>query len=126
MEETAQQLADHFGLSRYTIYKWTQRGILPPPHGYGRLARYFYGIDYPTRDLRLGLIEASAGEIGSPVDAVLLFCYHYDPMTGTYGLAIFRVLQVAGALTVFGLGTFIVVMLRWERQGKLSQQQQQP
>ncbi len=84
----------------------------------GKLARYFYGIDYPPRDLRLGLVEASAGKIGSPVDAILLYCFHYDPLTGKYGLAIRRVLQAAGALTVLGLGTAIVVMLRWERKGR--------
>ena len=81
----------------------------------GRLARYFYGIDYPPRDVRLGLIEASTGKIGSPVDVILLFCYHYDPTTGKYGLAILRLIQVAGALTVFGLGAFIVVALRTEK-----------
>ena len=81
----------------------------------GRLARYFYGIDYSTRDLRLGIVEASAGTIGSPVDAVLLFCFHYDPTTGKYGLAIHRVLQAAGALTVLCLGALIVVLLRAEK-----------
>ena len=52
----------------------------------GRLARYLFGIEYGPRDLRLALVEASAGRIGTPVDALLLYCYHYDPMTGRYGL----------------------------------------
>ena len=66
----------------------------------GKISRYFYGIQYPERDLRLGLVEASQGKIGSPVDQVLLFCYHYDPHTGKYGLLISRVIQLAGVLTV--------------------------
>jgi protein SCO1/2 len=81
----------------------------------GRLARYFYGIDYPTRDLRLSLVEASAGKIGSPVDQVLLFCFHYDPATGRYGLAIVRLLRVAGMLTVAALGSFVALSLWRER-----------
>jgi protein SCO1/2 len=68
------------------------------PHG--RVSRYFYGIDYPTRDLRWGLVEASEGKIGSAVDELLLLCFHYDPLTGRYGLAIMRVVQAAGLLTV--------------------------
>jgi protein SCO1/2 len=81
----------------------------------GRLARYFYGIEYSPHDLRLGLVESSAGRIGSPVDQVLLLCYHYDPLTGQYGLAIAGALRLAGMLTVLGMGCFLVVMYRRER-----------
>jgi protein SCO1/2 len=81
----------------------------------GRASRYFYGIDFPTRDMRLALVEASAGEIGSPVDELLLFCFHYDPITGRYGLAIYRIIRAAGLATVVGLGCFIGVSLRRER-----------
>jgi protein SCO1/2 len=81
----------------------------------GRLARYLFGIEYGPRDLRLALVEASAGKVGTPVDALLLYCYHYDPMTGRYGLVIMRALRIAGAATVLGLGAFIFVMLRRER-----------
>ena len=81
----------------------------------GRLARYLYGIEYSPHDLRLGLVESSAGRIGSPVDQVLLLCYHYDPLTGQYGLAIAGVLRVAGVLTVIGLGGFLLAMYRRER-----------
>ena len=81
----------------------------------GRLARYFYGIEYSPDDLRLGLVESSAGRIGSPVDQVLLLCYHYDPLTGKYGLVIADALRMAGALTVLLLGGFLVVMFRRER-----------
>jgi protein SCO1/2 len=81
----------------------------------GRTSRYFYGIDFSPRDLRLGLIEAAADKIGSPIDQLLLFCYHYDPTTGKYNLLVARVLQVAGAITVLGLGVFIMMMLRRDR-----------
>jgi protein SCO1 len=69
----------------------------------GKLSRYFYGIDYSARDLRLGLIESSASKIGSPVDQLLLYCFHYDPATGKYGAAVMRVMRVAGVLTVLGI-----------------------
>ena len=70
----------------------------------GKISRYLYGIQFPSRDLRLGLVEASEGKIGSPVDAILLFCYHYDPHTGKYGLLISHVIQAGGALTLLVLG----------------------
>ena len=81
----------------------------------GRTSRYYYGIDYPTRDLRLGLVEAAQGQIGSLADQLLLFCFHYDPLTGRYGLAIMRLIRAAGLLTLLGMGTFIVRSLRRER-----------
>jgi protein SCO1/2 len=78
----------------------------------GRVARYFYGIDYPARDLRLGLVEASNRRIGSAVDAVMLYCYHYDPSNGKYGLVIMDVLRAAGLITVAMLAGFMIVMFR--------------
>jgi protein SCO1/2 len=66
----------------------------------GRLARYFYGIEYSPRDLRLALVEASAGRIGTPVDQILLFCFHYDPASGKYGAAIVNLVRLAGLATV--------------------------
>jgi protein SCO1 len=81
----------------------------------GRTSRYFYGIDFSPRDVRLGLIEAAAAKIGSPIDQLLLFCYHYDPTTGKYNLVVARLIQIAGAFTVLALGTFIIVMLRRDR-----------
>jgi protein SCO1 len=81
----------------------------------GRIARYFYGIEYKPRDFRLGLVEASANKIGSPADQVLLFCYHYDPTTGKYGMAITQVTRVLGTATVLLLGGFVFIMLRRER-----------
>jgi protein SCO1/2 len=81
----------------------------------GRLARYFYGIEYSPRDLRLALVEASQNHIGSIVDQVLLFCFHYDPATGRYSALALGAVRVAGVATLLGLGAFIVVMLRRER-----------
>jgi protein SCO1/2 len=81
----------------------------------GRLARYFYGIDYPPRDLRLALVEASAGRIGSLVDQVLLLCLHYDPATGRYGLAVQNALRLGGGATVLLLGGFVVRSLLADR-----------
>lgn len=83
----------------------------------GKLARYFYGITYPSRDLRLGLVEASQNKIGSPIDQILLYCYHYDPSTGKYGLLISRVIKAAGALTVLSLGLLIAILFRRENYG---------
>jgi protein SCO1/2 len=81
----------------------------------GRPARYLFGIEYGARDLRLALVEAADGKIGTRVDSLLLYCYHYDPMTGRYGLAIMRTLRVTGALTVLALLAFIVTMIRRDR-----------
>jgi protein SCO1 len=81
----------------------------------GKISRYYYGIEFSPRDLRLGLIEAAAGKIGSPLDQLLLFCYHYDPLTGQYNLIVTRVLRLAGVATVLGLAGFIALMLRRER-----------
>ncbi len=81
----------------------------------GKIARYFYGIEYKPRDFRLGLVEASANKIGTPADQVLLFCYHYDPTTGKYGMAITQVTRVLGTATVLLLGGFVFIMIRRER-----------
>ena len=81
----------------------------------GRLSRYFYGIEFAPKDLRLGLVEASENKIGSIVDQVLLFCYHYDPVTGKYGLVILTTMRIVGVAFVLGLGAYVVLMLRRER-----------
>jgi protein SCO1/2 len=81
----------------------------------GRLSRYFYGIEFAPKDVRLGLVEASQNKIGSVVDQVLLFCYHYDPVTGKYGLVILTAMRITGVLFVLGLGAYVIVMLRRER-----------
>jgi protein SCO1/2 len=66
----------------------------------GRISRYFYGVEYPGRDMRLGLVDASAGKIGSPIDHVLLFCYHYDPTTAKYSASILKIIRLGGVLTI--------------------------
>ena len=81
----------------------------------GRLARYMFGIEYGPRDLRFAIVEASNGKAGNPADALLLYCYHYDPMTGRYGFVIMRALRLAGIATVLGLGAFNTVMIRREK-----------
>jgi len=78
----------------------------------GKLARYMYGVEYAPRDLRLGLIEAADNKIGSPVDQLLLYCYHYDPATGKYGARIMRVMQVGGVVTLFGIVALLFTLRR--------------
>jgi len=81
----------------------------------GRIDRYFYGVQYPARDVRLGLVEASQGKIGTVTDHAMLYCYQYDPMTGKYGVVVINVLRVAGGLTVLILGIFMTIMFLRER-----------
>ena len=78
----------------------------------GKLARYFYGIDYPPRDLRLGLVEASQNKIGTPVDALMLYCYHYDPATGKYGAVVMNIMRLAGGVTVVLIVGLLLVLRR--------------
>jgi protein SCO1/2 len=78
----------------------------------GKLSHYFYGIEYAPRDLRLALIEASDNRIGSPVDRILLYCYHYDPKVGKYGAVVMNMLRFGGAVAVLILSTFLAVMWR--------------
>jgi protein SCO1 len=81
----------------------------------GKITRYLYGLEFAPRDVRLALIEAAAGQIGSPIDQLLLFCYEYDPATGRYGLVIMNVLRLAALITAVVLGGFMIVMFRRER-----------
>ncbi|HEX8708982.1 MAG TPA: SCO family protein [Pyrinomonadaceae bacterium] len=78
----------------------------------GRLARYFYGVEYAPKDLKFGLMEASENRIGSAVDQLLLYCYHYDPATGRYGPAIMKIMRLGGIVTVLGIGLLLVVLRR--------------
>jgi len=105
-QENIAKLAEAVGF-RYHYDEATKQfahasGIMvATPHG--RLSRYFYGVEYAPRDLRLGLIESSANKIGSPVDQLLLYCYHYDPATGTYGAAVMKIMRIAGVITVLAI-----------------------
>ncbi len=80
----------------------------------GRVAQYYYGVEYSPKDLRLGLVEASQNQIGSIVDQVLLYCYHYDPRTGKYGAVISNILKIAGGLTILILGSFLWFLIKHE------------
>jgi protein SCO1/2 len=117
-EATIQRLTDIAGF-RYQYdpasdqYAHASGIMLVTPDG--RIARYFYGIDYHPTDLRLGLVETSQGKIGTSVDQVLLLCFHYDPKTGRYGIVISRVIQLAGIATILILGRYLWLMYRLEK-----------
>jgi protein SCO1 len=78
----------------------------------GRISRYFYGVEYPGRDMRLGLVDASAGKIGTPIDRVLLFCYQYDPSLATYSASILKIIRLGGILTVLCIVGGILIFRR--------------
>ncbi len=80
----------------------------------GKISRYFYDLAYAPRDLRLGLVEASANRLGSPVDQVLLYCFHYDPREGKYGPTIMNFVRLGGALTLLSVGLFVAFLWRQE------------
>jgi protein SCO1/2 len=81
----------------------------------GHISRYLYGVDFPPKDLRLGLVEASQQKIGNPVDQVLLYCYHYDPATGKYGAVVSNVLKLGGAITIVFLGGLLLILFRLDK-----------
>ncbi|HVH70872.1 MAG TPA: SCO family protein, partial [Candidatus Dormibacteraeota bacterium] len=80
----------------------------------GHISRYFYGVEYPGRDMRLGLVDASAGKIGSPIDHVLLFCYQYDPANATYSASILRMIRLGGILTIVSM--IVGIWISWRRE----------
>jgi protein SCO1 len=80
----------------------------------GHISRYFYGVEYPGRDMRLGLVDASAGKIGSPIDHVLLFCYHYDPTAAVYSASILKLIRLGGVLTILCIVGGILLSRRRE------------
>lgn len=114
-EENIKKVADAVGFR----YAWDEKQeeyahasaifLLTPD---GKVSRYFFGIEYSPKDMRLGLAEASSGKIGGPVEKVLLWCFHYDPTLGKYSMMVMRLVQVGGILTLLGLGTFMFLMLR--------------
>jgi len=104
-------------------YKWDEKSdqfahaagiMITTPQG--TLSRYFYGIDYAPKDVKFGLMESSENKVGNAAEQLLLYCYHYDPATGKYGLAILRVMRLAGVATMLGMGTMIFVF--WRRNKK--------
>ena len=117
-EPSIQRLAKAVGF-RYTyspklnLYAHASGFVLLTPAG--RISRYFYGIEYPARELKYALIEASASRIGSPIDKLVLYCYDFDPLTGKYTLAVMTVIRVFGVATALALGTFMFAMVRRDR-----------
>lgn len=116
-QQNISKLADAVGFH----YAWDQRTqqyahataiMLVTPSG--KLAQYYYGIEYSPRDVRFGLIQASQGKIGTLIDSVVLYCFHYDPTAGRYGLVVTRALQLAGAATILILGGFMFIMFKAE------------
>jgi protein SCO1/2 len=92
----------------------------------GTLARYFYGVDYAPRDLRLALVEAAEERIGSVVDQLLLFCFHYDPATGSYSRIALGAVRVGGGLTLLALVGGIAFLLRRDRRGRVGMGEAHP
>jgi protein SCO1/2 len=100
-------------------YKWDEKSnqfahaagvmIVTPS---GKMSRYFYGIDYAPRDIKLGLIDSSENKVSNPTEKLLLYCYHYDPATGKYGLAILNIIRLGGVATLMGLGAMVFVFWR--------------
>jgi protein SCO1/2 len=84
----------------------------------GQVARYFYGLEYPAKDVRLGLVEASNNKIGSPADQILLFCFQYNPSTGKYSTTVLKLVRAGGAVTALALSAFIAASLRRERRNQ--------
>ena len=80
----------------------------------GKISRYIYGVEFPARDIRLGLVEASGEKIGSVVDQVLLFCFHYNPVIGKYSAVTMNIVRLGGAVTVIGLLLMVVLLRRRE------------
>ena len=113
--QTVRRVANAAGFT----YKWDERtqqfahvsGVLVATPD-GRLARYFYGIEYSPRDLRMALVESSEGHIGSAVDELLLYCFHYDPLSGRYGVVIMNLLRAGGVLTVACMLAFMLMTRR--------------
>jgi len=117
-QESITQLTEavgfHYAFDK-SIGQYAHPAVLHVLTADGRLSRYLYGIDFPPRDLRLALVEAADGKIGTKVDQFLLYCYHYDPQTGRYGFAILNAVRLGGLLTVALMAMFIVTTLRRER-----------
>lgn len=104
-------------------YKWDEQSeqfahmggiMIATPEG--KLSRYFYGIDYAPLDLKLGLMDSAQNKIGSATDQLMLYCFHYDPRTGTYGFAILRAMRFGAVLTLLGIGTMLFVF--WRRNSR--------
>ncbi len=122
-EPTIKRVADAAGFT-YAFDKATGQyahvsGVLVATPD-GRLARYFYGVEYSPKELRLALVESGQGHIGSPIDELLLYCYHYDPEHGRYGATVMNLIRAAAVLTLAGMAGFFVTMRRRESNSPLA------
>jgi protein SCO1 len=81
----------------------------------GHISRYFYGVEFPPKDLRMGLVEASENKIGNAVDQILLYCYHYNPATGKYGAVVTNMLRLGGGVTILFLAVLLLILFRLEK-----------
>jgi protein SCO1/2 len=97
--------------------QWAHASAIMTVTPEGKLSRYFYGVEYSARDLRFGLIEASQNKIGSKAEQFLLYCFHYDPKTGKYSVAVMRIVRIAGAATLAAILAFWFLMYRQNRNG---------
>jgi protein SCO1/2 len=120
-EASIKQLADAVGF-RYAYDEatdqWAHPAAITILTADGRISRYLFGIEFAPRDMRFAFIDATEGRIGTIVDQALLFCFHYDPSTGKYGLVVMNLVRLGGAMTLAALGAFILVTLRRERRGR--------
>jgi len=94
------------------LNQWAHAAAIMVLTPQGKISKYFYGVEFAPKDLRFGLIEASENKIGTVVDQILLYCYHYNPATGKYGAVIMNVLRLAGVATVLILGGLIFILFR--------------
>lgn len=83
----------------------------------GKLSRYLYGIDYAPKDIKFAVMESAQNKIGNPAEQLMLYCYHYDPATGKYGLSILSIMKLGGIVTLIGLGAMVLVFL-WRDKAK--------
>jgi protein SCO1/2 len=83
----------------------------------GKISHYLFGVEYSPKDLRLALVDSAGGKIGNPIDHVLLYCYTYDPKTGSYSASILRLVRIAGLLTILALVGLIWTSSKWRRGG---------
>ena len=114
-QENIQRLTEAIGFRYYfdaATDQFAHASAIYVATSQGRLARYFYGIEYSPKDLRLGLVEASENKIGSPVDQLLLYCYHYDPATGKYGAVVMNMVRLGGIATLIAMVVLFFVMRR--------------
>lgn len=86
----------------------------------GKISRYFYGIDYAAKDLKFGIMDSAQNKVGNPAEQLLLYCFHYDPSTGKYGLAVINVIRIGGVLTLLGMGGMFFVFWRYNKKKKLN------